>query len=293
MHLPSRRPFWLHRKDEELWVLMLGAIECTTAMRTWCLMLQTAHAYNGFATCATKHLRQLGPALQVWQQVEHESTSLSSLGLQPVIPGGFDGCPCCWRDCTALSLDACLGLRQLKNVASASTGLGSLLHGSFFVPESGVTAELQGQQADGLPSAHTEHSCAQFKAATHTGTRREHYKSMGIAAGCCRHGRILQAVACRPKRAQATMWCCWKDCSSPTMQRIAAKFQLSSWSLHANLVPLRSLLSDWRPRTQQQQQPLKQPSWPLDLGICFLTKPGATNYSTPSSWKVQARRMET
>ncbi len=71
-------------------------------------------------------------------------------------------------------------------MATASTGLGSFLQDLVFVPAAEVTAELQGQQVEGLPSAYTEYSCAQFKAATHTGTRREHYKSMGLAAGCCR-----------------------------------------------------------------------------------------------------------
>lgn len=51
-------------------------IECATAMRTWCITLEDLHAFNGFSTNASKHLWQLGPAIQVWQQVEQESTSL-------------------------------------------------------------------------------------------------------------------------------------------------------------------------------------------------------------------------
>jgi len=36
-----------------------------------------------------------------------------SLDLKPVIDGGCLTCPCCWRNCTALSLDARLGLRYM------------------------------------------------------------------------------------------------------------------------------------------------------------------------------------
>lgn len=77
--------------------------------------------------------------------------------------------------------------RQLRNVGSASVGLPSFMPETFFIPEADVRAELQGQNNASVPSAYTDYSCAQFKAATHTGTRREHYKCMGIAAACCRY----------------------------------------------------------------------------------------------------------
>ena len=75
--------------------------------------------------------------------------------------------------------------RQLRKVGTASEGLSSFLKDSVFIPSAEITAELEGERGNG-PSAYTEHSCAQFKAATHIGTRREHYKCMGIVAGCCR-----------------------------------------------------------------------------------------------------------
>ncbi|KAF5825424.1 hypothetical protein DUNSADRAFT_10214, partial [Dunaliella salina] len=86
-------------------------------------------------------------------------------------------------------------LRQLRHVGTASAGQQSLMKNPLFVPSSDVAAELQGHQRDGLVSAHTEQDCAQFKAATVTGTRREHYKCLGVGAGCCKHGKILIAAS--------------------------------------------------------------------------------------------------
>ena len=75
----------------------------------------------------------------------------------------------------------------------------------LFVPSSDVAAELQGHQRDGLVSAHTEQDCAQFKAATVTGTRREHYKCLGVGAGCCKWvlqlGCVCVCVLCTEQRA--------------------------------------------------------------------------------------------
>jgi len=82
-------------------------------MHSWASALERLHEYLSFATSATRQLRHLWHAVLVWLQVEHESKSSSSLGLKPVIDGGCLTCPCCWRNCTALSLDACLGLRYM------------------------------------------------------------------------------------------------------------------------------------------------------------------------------------
>jgi hypothetical protein len=75
--------------------------------------------------------------------------------------------------------------RQLRNVATTSPGLEALMKDSLFIAPSEVTSELQGHE-DASLSAYTDEACAQFKAAAHIGTRREHYKRMGLAAGCCR-----------------------------------------------------------------------------------------------------------
>ena len=78
-------------------------------------------------------------------------------------------------------------------MGTASEGLGSFLKDSVLIPRAEITAELEGERWNG-PSAYTKHSCAQLKAATHIGNRREHNKSMGSVAASWL--LLLQASGC-------------------------------------------------------------------------------------------------
>ena len=86
-------------------------VECAAGMRAWACVVETLHHANGFSTSAEKQLRLLGHTVFVWQQVKLQAASNPSLDLLPIIEGGMDHCPACWRECAAFSLDACLGLR--------------------------------------------------------------------------------------------------------------------------------------------------------------------------------------
>jgi len=164
-------------------------------------MLQRQHSANRLPTPAGI-ADAVGNAAAHWDRVQSMLRSSEFLGtnsthasdLPPSLSTGFSwtDCPACWRECVAISGDACVGLRRFRAAASSSLDLQPLAAGGLFVPEHQVAERLvqRGKMAD--PDAV---ACSQFKAAQVFGRRAANYDRLGVAAFACRHGFVPAMVS--------------------------------------------------------------------------------------------------
>ncbi|GLC43675.1 hypothetical protein PLESTM_001502900 [Pleodorina starrii] len=170
--------------------------------------LQRHHAANGLPTPAGI-TDAVGTAAAHWDRVQSLMRTSEFLGVEtfcaaggggssdtadtgPVGRGAWTDCPACWRQCVAVSGDACMGLRRFRAAASGSLDLLPLAAGDLFIPERLVVERLKqrGKMAD--PDAV---SCSEFKAAKVFGRRAANYDRLGVAAFVCRHGFVPAMVS--------------------------------------------------------------------------------------------------
>ncbi|EFJ42130.1 hypothetical protein VOLCADRAFT_97808 [Volvox carteri f. nagariensis] len=179
-------------------------------------MLQRQHAVNGLPTPAGI-ADAIGTAAAHWDRVQSLMRTCELLGVDDILAlepcnatrgastsdaaagavaaaggGRWMDCPACWRQCVAVSGDACLGLRRFKAAASGSLDLQPLAAGDLFISEKLVMERLKqrGKMAD--PDAV---SCSEFKAAKVFGRRAANYDRLGVAAFACRHGFVPAMVS--------------------------------------------------------------------------------------------------
>ncbi|EFJ39608.1 hypothetical protein VOLCADRAFT_100765 [Volvox carteri f. nagariensis] len=179
-------------------------------------MLQRQHAINGLPTPAGI-ADAVGTAAAHWDRVQSLMRTCELLGVDDILAlepsnatrgastsdaaagavaaaggGRWMDCPACWRQCVAVSGDACLGLRHFKAAASGSLDLQPLAAGDLFISEKLVMERLKerGKMAD--PDAV---SCSKFKAAKVFGRRAANYDRLGVAAFACRHGFVPAMVS--------------------------------------------------------------------------------------------------
>lgn len=162
-------------------------------------VIHELHEYNSPSLTASPSLslRHLSHVAQVWHMMMERVQHLHRAGIQPIVQGGLVDCPACFRECVAVSGDACMGLRRFKKSATASRGLPSLHHSTPFLSEAHVQQKLAELRADDDTHAIAEGDCAKFKAAPAilSGNRSQHYDRLGVAALCCRHEHVLQACS--------------------------------------------------------------------------------------------------
>lgn len=141
----------------EVWYsneFMLNTIALrTTATIPMCLWVETVvkmHKNNGFETKKSV-FDNLERAVAMYQIIHNGLNADESLGLRPIVSGGFLSCPCCYRKCHALCGDACLGLRHFRKVAYRSKNISPLEQATPFVPAAVVmdALNLRGENGHG------------------------------------------------------------------------------------------------------------------------------------------------
>lgn len=140
------------------------------------------HQCEGFDTV----WRNFGPAWERYRGSSMQMVSPSALGLQPIAPGCTPHhCPSCWRTCTAVMMDGCLGLTRLRKAAKSQRERPSTYQGSnsIWVPDQEVKEALQANKGIKLPGD----ACADFKVVKALGRRSEVYEELGecVSGSCC------------------------------------------------------------------------------------------------------------
>ncbi len=105
--------------------------------------------------------------------------------------GGLAKCPCCFKECAALCMDACLSVKQHMGSAAASDGLPSFLPDPLFIPQSTVAHELGvvGELSAFAPSAPAQ-GCGTRFASAHASDRTKRsdlYHRQGMSGTMCRY----------------------------------------------------------------------------------------------------------
>lgn len=117
------------------------------------------------------------------------------ISLSVYADAGFNSCPYCWKTCSAVSADACMGLKHRRTAGTASQDIQPLFDRS----ESGLipTAEIQ-RRLQSVPAADAAEAeaaaCSDFKAAAlprRLSTQTGQYDVAGVAAAICRHEHVL------------------------------------------------------------------------------------------------------